>query len=478
MGSKRKRLTFLVPAMYVCGLFLMGVNLIPAMRRKSSGQNAHNAGGGGGELGRGIDHLASAAAKQPVSLAIAINTLPRSGGANYLLRALRSIEAQRKPLGRTAVYVMNVQPGEHSVFDEARREFDQLEYHFVERAHIREANSSFVKEPKNANRGFIPGHVARQQTRDVAMLTRWVNGEVSSRAGGRVPHLLYMEDDFVLCDGALGKLLGLLAPGVLSSDWTAIRASFGMNMIAMQTKDLSAFAAYIVKKQAHRPVDILVYYWMARESTQRQQEALDHFGRERSNLVYRTNLADHIGRVSTYPGRQVRHFLGCGETLIVWSLHKHERFEPLGCGKYAVSPCGPGGERVTELDARKALLGKAGEQAALDLEELVERNEAGERRHMLRLKADDAVHAEGISDGVTGGAAQGAEPPTWHRNYLSMPDMSTARTLHRQIFFEADVMHWLLLLPIGLGGLYLSDRMRDCLRARRLARKKAREKSS
>ena len=128
MGSKRKRLTFLVPAMYVCGLLLMGVNLIPAMRRKSSGQNAHNAGGGGGELGRGIDHLASAAAKQPVSLAIAINTLPRSGGANYLLRALRSIEAQRKPLGRTAVYVMNVQPGEHSVFDEARREFDQLEY--------------------------------------------------------------------------------------------------------------------------------------------------------------------------------------------------------------------------------------------------------------------------------------------------------------------------------------------------------------
>ena len=38
------------------------------------------------------------------------------------------------------------------------------------------------------------------------------------------------------------------------------------------------------------------------------QGALAHFGADRTNLNYRHNLLNHIGAVSTYPGRPVRQF--------------------------------------------------------------------------------------------------------------------------------------------------------------------------
>eukprot|EP01047_Picozoa_sp_COSAG01_P072783 COSAG01_NODE_11671_length_1883_cov_4.470852_1_plen_134_part_00 len=66
-----------------------------------------------------------------------------------------------------------------------------------------------------------------------------------------------------------------------------------------------------------RPVDILAYYWFARESSQRQPAAIAHFGTLRTNVVYRHNLLNHIGEVSTYPGREPRQFAGCRDVLQV-----------------------------------------------------------------------------------------------------------------------------------------------------------------
>ena len=48
--------------------------------------------------------------------------------------------------------------------------------------------------------------------------------------------------------------------------------------IVFQRKDLLPFADYIVDRQFYRPVDILAYYWFARESSQRQEAAIAHFG--------------------------------------------------------------------------------------------------------------------------------------------------------------------------------------------------------
>ena len=107
----------------------------------------------------------------------------------------------------------------------------------------------------------------------------------------------------------------------------------------MQRKDMLPFASYLLAMQFFRPVDILAYYWFARESSQRQPAALAHFGSDRTNLNYRHNLLNHIGAVSTYPGRPARQFAGCTDVLVVWSLHKHERFDLEACPGYMLSPC-------------------------------------------------------------------------------------------------------------------------------------------
>ena len=120
----------------------------------------------------------------------------------------------------------------------------------------------------------VPGERNRQQTRDVARLTRGVHSRFR-----QTPYVLLIEDDFVLCDAALPKILGLLSPTAgIELDWSAIRLSYGLCGIVFQRKDLLAFADYIVDRQFYRPVDILAYYWFARESSQRQEAAIAHFG--------------------------------------------------------------------------------------------------------------------------------------------------------------------------------------------------------
>lgn len=137
-------------------------------------------------------------------------------------------------------------------------------------------------------------------------------------------------------------------------DWTAIRVSYGLCGLIMQRKDLLPFAGYLVEQQYLRPVDILAYYWFARESSQRQPGALAHFGTDRTNLNYRHNLLNHIGAVSTYPGRPVRQFAGCTDVLTVWSLHKHERFDLEACPEYLLSPCPPFAPESDEAKAYSA----------------------------------------------------------------------------------------------------------------------------
>jgi hypothetical protein len=101
----------------------------------------------------------------------------------------------------------------------------------------------------------LPGLRNRQQTRDVARLTRLVYHRFPHS-----PYTLLIEDDFVLCDGALAKLGGLVAPDSgIEMDWTAIRVSYGLCGVMMQRKDMLAFANYLLEMQFFRPVDILAY---------------------------------------------------------------------------------------------------------------------------------------------------------------------------------------------------------------------------
>ena len=286
---------------------------------------------------------------QAIQLVVSVNTIPRPQGETYLLRCLDSFSEQLPQTG-VIIYVLNLRPGEHSVFARAQQQHSgDTRFIFAEAEPEREdtVNSADMPADETATDGLsgnpLPGPRNRQQTRDVAMLLRHVITEFGGRnvfVDSSGPPVMLIEDDFVLCENAISRLLGILRPGVLvPADWTAIRVSYGLCGIVMQMADLSAFADYILAQQAYRPVDILAYYWFARDSSQRQAAAITHFGPKRTNVVYRHNLLNHIGAVSTYPGRAPRQFAGCHDVLEVWSLHKHERFDLEHCQNWMTSPC-------------------------------------------------------------------------------------------------------------------------------------------
>ena len=300
---------------------------------------------------------AASAGGPPPRLVIAVNTIPRPADnvtglePDYLLQLLQSISKQVDSAteGKFVVYVLNLRPGDHALFATAHRMY-HADRHFVfaethpdmedgaaaQQAEI-DGLGGTADDAGDGTQGIpLPGLRNRQQTRDVARLTRLVHHRFA-----RTPYTLLIEDDFVLCDGALTKLNGLVAPdNGIEMDWTAIRVSYGLCGVMLQRKDLLAFASYLLEMQFYRPVDILAYYWFARESSQRQPLALAHYGSGRTNFNYRHNLLKHIGAVSTYPGRPVRQFAGCGrDVLVVWSLHKHERFDLDSCPSYMLSPC-------------------------------------------------------------------------------------------------------------------------------------------
>lgn len=313
------------------------------------------------ELRRGptvLPRLAADSNEHPAPrLVIAVNTIPRPPDnvtglePDYLLRALQSIKMQidSSAKGKFVVYVLNLRPDQHALFSAAQQLYGADRHFVFAETHPDAEDSAAAQQAEDDGLGGVvddagdgtqgiplPGLRNRQQTRDVARLTRLVHHRFP-----RSPYMLLIEDDFVLCSGALAKLNGLVAPdNGIEMDWTAIRVSYGLCGVMLQRKDLLAFASYLLAMQFFRPVDILAYYWFARESSQRQPLALAHFGSDRTNFNYRHNLLNHIGAVSTYPGRPVRQFAGCDrDVLVVWSLHKHERFDLERCAPYMLSPC-------------------------------------------------------------------------------------------------------------------------------------------
>ena len=240
---------------------------------------------------------------------------------DYLTRTLDSIAKQ---LGgqaqRTDVIVFHPRPGQnHPVFKSNQARLGAGKYkehfHFVEQRTITDPFSG-NQEPTDPNSSDVPGHVARQQTCDVVSMMR--------RAVKEFPTCrwyMFMEDDFVMCDSALKALRHAAAKAdAYNPGWSGLRISFGLNGVVVPCKDVPKMADFMLSKSSWRPADLLSVYWLASIANEGR---LYMQGRKMS--VYRYNMMNHIGRVSTYPGRttgqQVNMFLKCYDMLNPWSLH-------------------------------------------------------------------------------------------------------------------------------------------------------------
>jgi hypothetical protein len=181
----------------------------------------------------------------------------------------------------------------------------------------------------NAN---VPGYRVRKQTRNVAA--------VMHQAAVRFPdgvgrYYMFLEDDLLLCKHGFTAIEYLLQKtSRYHPNWLAIRASYGMNGIFLNLRDVPVFAAYLIKHQLRRPPDHLVVEWFAGETP----EAKAHKG-ARANVGFRHNIFDHIGTLSSLRREAQTSFPRCYELLAEPTVFKVEAFNPMQCPRDDIWPC-------------------------------------------------------------------------------------------------------------------------------------------
>ena len=178
------------------------------------------------------------------------------------------------------------------------------------------------------NTTSTPGRAVRKQTSDVVSLVDAVVGGGGGGGGGddaSVPPLvppsplfMFMEDDFRTCEGALRGLRYLVQKTrTVYPEWLGLRTSYGLNGVVVRSEDLPGFRDYLLRHQARLPPDLLWTEWV--EGTRADV-------RERTNarklIVYRYNLFEHLGAVSTFSIRPRRpSWPGCYAPMSsAWSL--------------------------------------------------------------------------------------------------------------------------------------------------------------
>lgn len=156
-------------------------------------------------------------------------------------------------------------------------------------------------------------------------------------------YVLFMEDDFTLCDNGMFAMQYLIAK---ASDyypkWVSLRVSYGLNGVIVKTSELPDIITYYEKniqmygKDLPLPPDHMIYYYAE------EQRGLDQ---NRLLVAYRSNLFSHIGDVSTFTGREKRYNPNCHQVLYDW-LQDGERFRNEDCPLDDISPCKPADKNV------------------------------------------------------------------------------------------------------------------------------------
>lgn len=271
-------------------------------------------------------------------LVIGIPTVPRVNHDNLLGQVVESIVSQlptdpHDPFyGQVLLVVVNLHASvaEHRRFHEAKSKYGRGtpaadHVHFTDE--IEALPDSHTKKKKDNGSANKPGHKVRKQTRDIAVVLRAI--DVTAK------YFMFLEDDMTLCDNGIQSIRHLLERGeAYSSDWIAIRASFGMNGIFMRGYDLPVFADYLIEHQARRPPDHLVVEWFAGEVPQSAK-----YKQQRGHFGFRYNLFDHLGKKSTLRSHEAKEMPMCYETLTFPILFLIESFKPNECPMDDLWPC-------------------------------------------------------------------------------------------------------------------------------------------
>ena len=158
-------------------------------------------------------------------------------------------------------------------------------------------------------------------------------------------YLVLMEDDWLLCDGGMDALRYLITKASLyhgANNWAALRFSYGLNGILVQTSDILPLAKFLLDPGAEAdnplpdaPVDHLTYRWLRGKYA----SARSHFGTRRI-IAFRHTLFWHVGDASAVGNTAMRHKPSCYAISREW-LFEQEAFHPDQCPNDDIWPCEP-----------------------------------------------------------------------------------------------------------------------------------------
>eukprot|EP00002_Diphylleia_rotans_P000860 TRINITY_DN10465_c0_g2_i1.p1 TRINITY_DN10465_c0_g2~~TRINITY_DN10465_c0_g2_i1.p1 ORF type:complete len:289 (+),score=51.48 TRINITY_DN10465_c0_g2_i1:457-1323(+) len=272
-------------------------------------------------------------------MVIGIPTAPRPQNIDYLRPTLMALLAQIQfaidsPMyNQVHIIVMNMKPGQHPVYDEAKEEFSKGSasqyFTFVDNdGRFSNINIQDSGRPKGLiAKGAPPTVQVRKQSLDVSTLLDYASGKSS--------YYLFMEDDFELCSHGMKAINYVMDKAtLLPLDWSIIRISYGLNGVIMKGQDVAIFSKYLRDNLFRRPPDHLSVEWYAKEVPAGKA----HFG-SRQPVAFRYNLFKHLGVKSTLRSWDQPKFPGCFEELLFPTVFEVEAFNVTQCGADDITPC-------------------------------------------------------------------------------------------------------------------------------------------